>query len=392
MLGTAGAYGYRSYFSQSRFDAAAAGHHRRHVDADQDRPRHRRRSAIGKASPGPPRPTPARSRWSRKQEEPVALKELADPSRSARRCFRRRSLRSSRPPGRRNGTPAAQEGRARVTIRPDGSRRERQARSRRIAASDAVTRPGSDAAADDATCAPGQRPRRRRRNGGPISLDPQAERAGTAAPARQPDAADRAGPRARRRRQSVGAWISWCSSPRRRARPRRKPRSAACRPSSRASSASRQPIIRRADLGSKGVFYRTMVGPFASVHEASQFCASYKAAGGQCVVRATDCGSRSEVSYRRSQRVTMRTSKSKTTTIYDSSAPLNPKFALNLPRVRELRVRALVGRRWRHALSSPALPGTMLDGGGARLPARGRAVGPHRLQAQYRDPGASAPV
>ena len=47
---------------------------------------------------------------------------------------------------------------------------------------------------------------------------------------------------------------------------------------------SRQPIIRRADLGSKGVFYRTMIGPFVSAQEASQFCANYKAAGGQCVV------------------------------------------------------------------------------------------------------------
>jgi hypothetical protein len=46
----------------------------------------------------------------------------------------------------------------------------------------------------------------------------------------------------------------------------------------------RQPIIRRADLGSKGVFFRTMVGPFASAQEASQFCASYKQAGGQCMV------------------------------------------------------------------------------------------------------------
>jgi hypothetical protein len=46
----------------------------------------------------------------------------------------------------------------------------------------------------------------------------------------------------------------------------------------------RQPIIRRADLGSKGIFYRTLVGPFGSAHEASQFCASYRAAGGQCVV------------------------------------------------------------------------------------------------------------
>jgi hypothetical protein len=45
-----------------------------------------------------------------------------------------------------------------------------------------------------------------------------------------------------------------------------------------------QPVIRRADLGSKGVFYRTMVGPFASAQDAGQFCANYKAAGGQCVV------------------------------------------------------------------------------------------------------------
>ena len=46
----------------------------------------------------------------------------------------------------------------------------------------------------------------------------------------------------------------------------------------------RQAVIRRADLGSRGVYYRTMVGPFRSAQEASQFCASYKAAGGQCVV------------------------------------------------------------------------------------------------------------
>jgi cell division septation protein DedD len=51
---------------------------------------------------------------------------------------------------------------------------------------------------------------------------------------------------------------------------------------------SRQPIIRRADLGSKGVFYRTMVGPFASAQEASQFCSSYKSAGGQCMVPTTN--------------------------------------------------------------------------------------------------------
>ena len=48
----------------------------------------------------------------------------------------------------------------------------------------------------------------------------------------------------------------------------------------------RRPVIRRADLGAKGVFYRTMVGPFASGQEANEFCANYKAAGGHCVVPA----------------------------------------------------------------------------------------------------------
>jgi hypothetical protein len=46
----------------------------------------------------------------------------------------------------------------------------------------------------------------------------------------------------------------------------------------------RQGVVRRADLGAKGVFYRAMVGPFASAQEATQFCATLKSAGGTCVV------------------------------------------------------------------------------------------------------------
>ena len=48
---------------------------------------------------------------------------------------------------------------------------------------------------------------------------------------------------------------------------------------------SRSPVIRRADLGDKGVYYRAMVGPFGSADEASQFCGNLKTAGGQCVVQ-----------------------------------------------------------------------------------------------------------
>jgi SPOR domain len=48
---------------------------------------------------------------------------------------------------------------------------------------------------------------------------------------------------------------------------------------------SRSPLIKRADLGEKGVYYRAMVGPFGSPDEATQFCGSLKSAGGQCVVQ-----------------------------------------------------------------------------------------------------------
>lgn len=48
---------------------------------------------------------------------------------------------------------------------------------------------------------------------------------------------------------------------------------------------SQSPLIKRADLGDKGVYYRAMVGPFGSSEEASQFCGNLKTAGGQCVIQ-----------------------------------------------------------------------------------------------------------
>lgn len=47
---------------------------------------------------------------------------------------------------------------------------------------------------------------------------------------------------------------------------------------------SRQAVIRRADLPA-GTYYRAMVGPFASSEDATQMCASLKAAGGVCLVQ-----------------------------------------------------------------------------------------------------------
>ena len=47
----------------------------------------------------------------------------------------------------------------------------------------------------------------------------------------------------------------------------------------------RTAIFQRADLGAKGIFYRAMVGPFASAGAADQFCGSLKAAGGECIIQ-----------------------------------------------------------------------------------------------------------
>jgi cell division protein FtsN len=47
----------------------------------------------------------------------------------------------------------------------------------------------------------------------------------------------------------------------------------------------RTAVVRRADLGAKGIYYRVVTGPFAAAGEADQFCSSFKAAGGQCIIQ-----------------------------------------------------------------------------------------------------------
>jgi hypothetical protein len=46
----------------------------------------------------------------------------------------------------------------------------------------------------------------------------------------------------------------------------------------------RQPMIRRADLGAGGIYYRALVGPFASAEKAAKLCSGLKAAGGDCII------------------------------------------------------------------------------------------------------------
>jgi cell division protein FtsN len=48
---------------------------------------------------------------------------------------------------------------------------------------------------------------------------------------------------------------------------------------------NRESTIKKFDAGSKGVYYRVNIGPFASQEQAKEMCASLQAAGGQCVVQ-----------------------------------------------------------------------------------------------------------
>jgi len=47
----------------------------------------------------------------------------------------------------------------------------------------------------------------------------------------------------------------------------------------------REPTVRRADLGAKGVYYRAMVGPFVSAEQANELCSNLKASGASCIVQ-----------------------------------------------------------------------------------------------------------
>src|SRR5262249_52430262 len=125
-----------------------------------------------------------------------------------------------------------------------------------------------------------------RSSGGPISLDPQAQDATTNPPAARTRSAAAPPPASRAATESSsgsgGGILVQLSSQKTEAEAAASFRSLQAKFPNELGR--RQPVIQRADLGSKGVFYRTMVGPFTSSQEAQQFCANFKTAGGHCVV------------------------------------------------------------------------------------------------------------
>jgi SPOR domain len=270
VLGTAGAYAYRSYLGNPSSTQPPPV-----ITADNSTP-----TKVVPAGAGDPQSinvaqdrsaNPDKEQIVSKQEEPVALKDLA--TQAAPRVV----LPAPVAPG--QGANASTEPKKirTVAIRPDASDASgKPVSSQPAAAPRPAAAPAAPKAAATASAA---------RNGGPISLEPQPSEPAAAPAARTrtataPPAMTRTAPEATE--STAGGFVVQLSSQKSEAEAQSSFRSLQAKFPNELGDL--QPIIRRADLGSKGVFYRTLVGPFTSAQEASQFCATYKAAGGQCVV------------------------------------------------------------------------------------------------------------
>jgi len=129
----------------------------------------------------------------------------------------------------------------------------------------------------------------RRNNGGPLSLEPQAQgdTASSYQPAPPPDrvaTAPASGPRLAATSSSAGGgYMAQLSSQHSEAEAQASFHTLQSKYPKELGD--REAIVRRADLGPKGIYYRTMVGPFGTATDANQFCGGLKAVGGQCIVQ-----------------------------------------------------------------------------------------------------------
>jgi len=274
VLGTAGAYAYRSYYGNPGSTQPPPV-----ITADNSTP-----TKIVPESAGDPQSSNLAQRRSAnadkerivsKQEEPVALKEPG--SQAAPRVV------SPAPvaPGQGAGASTEPKKIRTVVIHPDAS----DISGKPVTSQPAAAQAAAAARSNVVPAAPKAATASAARNSGPISLEPQPSEPAAAPPARArtaaaPPPSTRSAPEATE--NTAGGFVVQLSSQKSEAEAQSSFRSLQAKFPNELGDL--QPIIRRADLGSKGVFYRTLVGPFATAQEASQFCATYKAAGGQCVI------------------------------------------------------------------------------------------------------------
>jgi hypothetical protein len=266
VLGIAGAYAYRSYYGNPSSTQPTT--------ANNSTP-----TKIVPAGAGDPQSVnvaqdrsanPDKEQIVSKQEEPVALKDVG--TQAAPPVV----LPAPVAPGQGASTSTEPKKIRTAVIRPDASNVSGMPVSSQPAA---APRPATAPAAPKAATASAAS------NGGPISLEPQPSEPAAVPAARTrtaaaPPAPARAAPETTE--SEASGFVVQLSSQKSEAEAQSSFRSLQAKFPNELSGL--QPIIRRADLGSKGVFYRTLVGPFASAQEARQFCAKYKAAGGQCLV------------------------------------------------------------------------------------------------------------
>ena len=295
ILGTAGAYGYRTYYSGPRSTDAPI------ISADKSAIKVVPAPADGDAQSGKSvqqRVGSANERVVTRQEEPVAIPDPSGP-----RVVLPAPFTPSQGPGPAvlpsNPMSAGVAGEPKkvhtVAIRPpDGGSTGRPVIMDSPPLQTAPTAPVATARPPAPTRPAAPPPAHT--GGGPLSLQPgQAGDAASAyqAPRATADAAPANGPRlasvappgsaATSGGSAGGGYVVQISSQRSEADAQASFRSLQAKFPSQLGD--REAIVRRADLGQKGIYFRAMVGPFGTAGDADQFCGGLKAAGGQCIVQ-----------------------------------------------------------------------------------------------------------
>ncbi|HEY2228467.1 MAG TPA: SPOR domain-containing protein [Xanthobacteraceae bacterium] len=296
ILGTAGAYGYRTYYSGARATDAPIISAEKSPNKMVPAPA---AADAGKSVQDRVGDKAANERVVARQEEPVAFPNPNDPRAVLPAPFTTSpgpgpSVPSS-PPAQSGAGSAPAAGATEpkkvhtLAIRPDGV--------------EPMTRPVGGAAGAPLQTAPSSPPVAATRpppaakpapaprgNGGPLSLEPQAQEGDTtssyqSAPRERATPAPASGPRLASTSSTVagGGYVVQISSQRNEADAQASFHSLQAKFPKELGD--REVIVRRADLGQKGIYYRAMVGPFGTAGDADQFCSGLKAAGGQCIVQ-----------------------------------------------------------------------------------------------------------
>jgi hypothetical protein len=284
ILGTAGAYGYRTYYSGARPSDAPI------ISAEKAPNKMVPASAGGDSQSGKSiaRLGASNERVVTRQEEPVSLPDPNGP-----RVVLPAPFTTSPGPGPSvQSSPSVPAGLATepkkvktVAIRPEGA--DPMARPVGGAGSPPLqTTPSPPIAVTRQPPASKPVPAPSRNGGGPLSIEPQGQTAETASsyqPASREHATPAPASAPRLASVSSGGYVVQISSQRSEADAQASFRGLQTK--FPRELGDREPIVRRADLGPKGIYYRAMVGPFGSAGDADQFCSGLKAAGGQCIVQ-----------------------------------------------------------------------------------------------------------